>query len=359
MNAKKLADNPPLGEDETFQTVRNGEKIWLFQEKYEDQEEYHYGHRVLSWGSSAVSFDLQTNKWDEGGFSAIPAILGENERGKLDDLVFTFAGSMFLLLFNRFEGLRLESLWKFDEQQKKWTKFADLNEQLEPAGDDHTFGNKLLLVKDDGKGGGPHFVAKINGGEQRDFLVFQLAVGENGAKVADLHRIRDLHSVLPVLDPLPGQSGVFITVAEHGCGYRWRTEEILRFDLDSKQLAAVEIGRENPSFGLFMATTHEYEAATDTWVFFGSPSRSDSFRPAGGDAEAEKKPQATFYAIARLGSERPVWQHSDQTIVDAQRDDLYVPLGAERSVVVISRKHGTLSVPLGSFSDIPRKHEEL
>ncbi|KAI6226919.1 hypothetical protein M3Y95_00672000 [Aphelenchoides besseyi] len=359
MNATKIAENPPLTDDETYQATRNGDKIWLFQEKYEDQVDYHYGHRVLNAGSLAISFDTKTNKWNGNKFADVSALVSQNEQGRLDEIVFTFAGSIFLLLFNRFEGLRLESLWKFDEEKIQWTKHSDINKVIEPSGDDHTFGNKLLLVKDSADTHGPFFVAKINGAEQRDYVVFQLVLNEV-ANVEDVHRIRNLHDVLPVLDPLPFaairvDNKIFISVAEHGCGYRWRTEEILKFDIQTKELTAVQVGHENPTFGLYMATTHVYDSQTGSWIFFGSPSRFGRPKP----SDEEQKPEVSFYAITQLDSDKPIWKQSDRTVQDAGRDDLYIPSSSDQSVYVINRKYGTLNVPWGEFKDIPRRNDEL
>ena len=53
-----------------------------------------------------------------------------SETGKLDELLFTVAGQIFLVLYNRFEGLRFESVWRFDETVIKWTKHADLKVRI-------------------------------------------------------------------------------------------------------------------------------------------------------------------------------------------------------------------------------------
>lgn len=33
MGIEKVAENPVLGEDDTYRAIRNNDKIWLFQEK--------------------------------------------------------------------------------------------------------------------------------------------------------------------------------------------------------------------------------------------------------------------------------------------------------------------------------------
>lgn len=80
----------------------------------------------MSGGSSVISFDTNENQWSNEFFES-KAFLSKDETRKLDEFIFTFAGSIFLLLVNRFEGLRLDSLWKFDEQSKEWTKQSDIN----------------------------------------------------------------------------------------------------------------------------------------------------------------------------------------------------------------------------------------
>lgn len=100
-------------------------KFRLFGYLDEDQPDYRHGHRILNAGSLVTSFDVKTNQWS--GFHRSSAFLTESETSKIDELLFTFAGSIFMLIFNRFEGLRVESLWTFDEKTLEWSKHSEIN----------------------------------------------------------------------------------------------------------------------------------------------------------------------------------------------------------------------------------------
>jgi hypothetical protein len=81
--------------------------------------------------------------------------------------------------------------------------------------------------------------------ERTRFLLLQLKIG-NQSDVEVLHEIEDLFSVLPAMDPLPFaaicvKQKIYIANAERGCGYRWRTEDLLRFDLETQKLDAVQV----------------------------------------------------------------------------------------------------------------------
>jgi len=357
MEHAKVSDNPSLGENDTYRAIQNDGKIWLFREKYEDQPDYRYGHRILTAGSGVSTFHTSKNQWSS--FHEIPPILSESESHKLDELIFTFAGSIFMLLFNRFEGLKIESLWKFDEQKVGWIKHSDIGSILEPPTGDNTFGSKLLLVTGGQSDTGPYFVSKVVTSENTSFLILRLEIG-NQSKVDVINRIDDLHSVLPALDPLPfaavfAKQKIYIAIAEHGCGYRWRTEDLIRFDLETKTLDSVQINSKNPVFGLMMAPENYYHNASNSWLFFGSLTKVGGFHlPA-----SEKTPETQFYSISDLTTENLSWKQSDQVYVNPGRDDIYVPSNNEESVFVISRQHGTLKLPFGSFKEIKSKKEEL
>jgi hypothetical protein len=81
----------------------------------------------LSGGSEVTSFDIKENQWSNDGFHESKAFLSKDETQKLDEFIFSFAGSIFSLLVNRFEGLCIDSLWKFEEQSKEWTKHSEIN----------------------------------------------------------------------------------------------------------------------------------------------------------------------------------------------------------------------------------------
>lgn len=105
----------------------------------------------------------------------------------------------------------------------------------------------MLIVRGDQSRVGPYLVAKVNTSERTRFLLLQLEIGGGGqTEVKILHEIDDLFSILRAMDPLPFAAisvnqKIYITSAERGCGYRWRTEDILRFDLESKQLDVVKV----------------------------------------------------------------------------------------------------------------------
>lgn len=76
-------------------------------------------------------------------------------------------------------------------------------------------------------------------------MLFKLNIGDQ-ASVNVLHRIHDLYSVLPAIDPLPfaaicTKQKIYISLAERGCGYRWRTEDVLQFDLETKKLESTKV----------------------------------------------------------------------------------------------------------------------
>jgi hypothetical protein len=215
----------------------------------------------------------------------------------------------------------------------------------------------LLVVRGDQAENGPYFVAKIKTSEKTSFALLKLTIG-NKASVEIIQQIDDIYSILPALDPLPFgaiciNDKIYIAMAEHGCGYRWRTEDVLRFDLKNNQLDAVEIKSENPSFGLMMATENHYNKSTDSWLFFGSLSKIGGMHLPSSD----QTPETRFYAISGLSNSHPIWKESDLVIVDPARDDIYVP--TEDAVYVITRKHGTLKVSYGSFHQIKPHKDEL
>lgn len=119
-----------------------------------------------------------------------------------------------------------------------------LQKVIEQPTGDNTYGSKLLIVQGEQPTAGPYIVAKVVTSERTRFLLLQLKVESSEAEV--LAEIEDLFSVLPAMDPLPFaaicvKQKIYIENAERGCGYRWRTEDLLRFDLETKQLDVVQV----------------------------------------------------------------------------------------------------------------------
>ncbi|KAI6191218.1 hypothetical protein M3Y97_00204300 [Aphelenchoides bicaudatus] len=357
MENNKVVDNPPLIENDSYLAVRNGEKFWLFHQQYEDQPDYRHGHQILSAGSSVIDFDIDKNEWNSNGFHESRSFLNKDESQKLDEIALTFANSIFMLLFNRFEGLQIKSLLQFDEQTKEWLTHSEINKVLENSTGDNTFGSKLLLVKGEQSNEGPYLVTKVSTSERTRFLLLQLKIDKQ-SEVEVLHEVDDLYSVFPAMDPLPFaatcvKQQIYIATAERGCGYRWRTEDLIRFDLETKKLDSVLVDRENPSFGLLMASENFYDSASDSWIFFGSLSKVGGFPLPNGE---QSTPETKFYSISQLTS-NPNWKQSETALINPNHDDLYVPL--DQFVYVISRQHGTLKLPFGAFHTIKSQKEEL
>lgn len=102
-----------------------------------------------------------------------------------------------------------------------------------------------------------------------------------------------------------------------------------------------------------MASENYYDSESDSWIFFGSLSKIGGFPLPSGE---QPKPETQFYAISDLTT-NPTWKQSDLVFVDPGRDDLYVPV--KDSVYVVSRQHGTLKLPFGTFHPIKSRKEEL
>ena len=123
---------------------------------------------------------------------------------------------------------------------------------IEPPSDgDNTFGNHVIVVRnsDDETANNVHFVAKVRTPDSTRYFLLRLDIksdGGNSASVETVKRVDDLFSIMPVMDALPYtairvRDRVFLTVAEHGCGYMWHVSSILCFNLQMSNVEAIEV----------------------------------------------------------------------------------------------------------------------
>lgn len=95
-----------------------------------NQPTFSYGHHVSLAGGYSTFFDTATNLWDAEGKKEFAAL---SDREDAEELLFTFRAQIYVLLYSHFGGLQLFSLYKFDEKQRTWEKFADLEVRTYPG----------------------------------------------------------------------------------------------------------------------------------------------------------------------------------------------------------------------------------
>ncbi|CAD5229084.1 unnamed protein product [Bursaphelenchus okinawaensis] len=199
--------------------------------------------------------------------------------GKLDELLFLHSGTLFLLLFNRFEGLSLHSLWRFETQNSRFTKHSDINHQIVAPGDENTYGSHLKLVEGNQFNiPAPYFIVKLTNLEY-EFVVFHLeiAIGHTVSEI--LKRVKSLQPVINAMDPHPVsalyyQNNIYITVAERGCGLKWKTDQIIKFDINEKTLQPIDVSTE--LFVLALPRFDFYYPISNQWLHFGSTTKNEN-----------------------------------------------------------------------------------
>ncbi|CAD5229086.1 unnamed protein product [Bursaphelenchus okinawaensis] len=274
MSLQKIAGGSGI---EDGMSVQIDETVYIFETKYEDQTEYHNGHRIIANGSRCQSFNTYKKEWST--ISEVPAILEESQRGKLDELLFLHSGTLFLLLFNRFEGLSLHSLWRFETQNSRFTKHSDINHQIVAPGDENTYGSHLKLVEGNQFNiPAPYFIVKLTNLEY-EFVVFHLeiAIGHTVSEI--LKRVKSLQPVINAMDPHPVsalyyQNNIYITVAERGCGLKWKTDQIIKFDINEKTLQPIDVSTE--LFVLALPRFDFYYPISNQWLHFGSTTKNEN-----------------------------------------------------------------------------------
>ncbi|CAD5234717.1 unnamed protein product [Bursaphelenchus xylophilus] len=321
MTLQKIASGPEVEEGTCVQIDQT---IYLFESKYEDQPDYHSGHRVISIGSSVQSFDVFKKQWSP--VSLVPPILEKQDQGKLDELLFLHSGKLFLLLFNRFEGLSLHSLWRFDQENLKFVKHSDIHHKIVPPGEDNTYGNYLKLVSGNQFNiPAPYFIAKLRN-SNLEMVIFHLEIATGHTVPEILKRFQTLEPVVRVIDPLLVsalfyQHYIYITLAEHGCGYKWKTDQILKFNVHDKVLETMNVA--NEPFVLALPRTDFFYSVTDQWYHFGSGAKG----PNG------KHPVFVLKELSR----HPTWVQYELDVDDVGYNDHFLTTDTSTIVTLVKK----------------------
>lgn len=174
MTFEKYVNGPQF---EDFTSVQTTDHIYVFEQKCkssllcclklfpfclplsftdEDQPLYHNGHRVISSGTRLRIFDCNKKEWSQ--IKEIEAFKDQEDGAKLDEIVFNIYDEIYVLLFNRFEGVKLDSLWRFDHEHFKFEKYSSINVSL------HNFLFYIVLALNSGAFWGFHLWSRSDSG---------------------------------------------------------------------------------------------------------------------------------------------------------------------------------------------------
>uniref|UniRef100_A0A915DT86 Uncharacterized protein n=1 Tax=Ditylenchus dipsaci TaxID=166011 RepID=A0A915DT86_9BILA len=292
----RVADFPKLP-DERHQVVYSGNRIWFFGQKFLDQPTFHFGHFVTFAGAHSTSFNTDTNEFDQAPKAFAPISTEEN----LAELIFVFQSRIYLLLYIHFGGFRVTQLYTFNDINRTWEKFADVEQTL-------------ILVDGETKEG-KYFVSFVDHQIRVHVLKISAtyASWEVVGSIPDKINIQRIQPTAAVLI----QNKVYIQGGVHGCGFRYQPLSMLQFDLSDKSALFKEIASEDnkPSFAFSGATYHLALPESNSWAHLTGKNT------AGMTGSAFN---GQIWLIKNVDSEQPKWQKQSLEIPDPKESDFHV-----------------------------------
>uniref|UniRef100_A0A0K0E1W2 Regulator n=1 Tax=Strongyloides stercoralis TaxID=6248 RepID=A0A0K0E1W2_STRER len=215
-------------------------------------------HSVLRKNNKIYVFDLLQNKLETLNQHEIKGINCDDE---LFESVFVSQNELYIALFNPYEPISFEELYKLDTTNYQWEsvfKKEHVDKKIYDI-------NKLCrIIEIDGVSYGNKFFVIYKGDT---YSLYELDISKNEFYQICSKKFEDIHCGKPISGVAFGDF-VYILYGHDGCGFRWDKDNLICFDIIKRDAKIIQISSsdDEPQFSFAGALVHQLAPHKGYWL---------------------------------------------------------------------------------------------
>ncbi|CEF59261.1 Galactose oxidase/kelch, beta-propeller domain and WD40/YVTN repeat-like-containing domain-containing protein [Strongyloides ratti] len=252
-------------------------------------------------------FDLLQNKLETTNEHEIKGIDCDDE---LFESVFVSQNELYIALFNPYDHISFEELYKLDTNNFQWVSVFKKENSTKGSYDI----NKICkMIEIDGISYGNKFYVIYSG---NTYSLYELDISKNEFYEICSKQFDDVYCGKPISGVAFGDF-VYVLYGHEGCGFMWNKSNLISFDLVKRDAKIIEIttNEDEPQFSFSGASVHQLAPHKGYWLQMTGQIRqgmSDSIYS--GD----------IYAIDFTTENGPCWKKIDVNIPNNSNNVLFI-----------------------------------